>query len=70
MKEVAYDKVKNNNLTSARKLKTNLDNSIERLDQSELPVPQDSSTPEPRQSKKNKPVANQVLQKWMNFLQL
>ena len=57
IKEVAYDKVRNNNLTSARKLKTNLDNSIERLDQSELPVPQDSTTPKPRKSKKNKPVA-------------
>ena len=52
-----YDKVKNNNLTSARKLETNFDNSIERLDQSELPVPQDSSTPKPRQSKEDKPVA-------------
>ena len=31
---------------------------MERLDQSELPVPQDSSTPKPRQSKNNKPVAN------------
>ena len=57
VKEVTYEKVKNINFTSARKLKTNLDNSIERLDQSELPVPQDSSTPKPRQSKKNKPVA-------------
>ena len=34
-----------------------MDNLIERLDQSELPVPQDSSTPKPRQLKKNKPVA-------------
>ena len=57
VKEVTYDKVKNINFTSARKLKTNLDNSIERLDQSELQMPHDSSTPKPRQSKKNKPVA-------------
>ena len=57
VKESTDDKVKNINFTSARKLKTKLDNSIEGLDVSELPVPQDSSTPKPRQSKKNKPVA-------------
>ena len=58
-KKVAYDKVKNNSLTSARKLKTNLNNLIERrlLDQSELPVSQDSSTAKARELEKNKLVA-------------
>ena len=70
VKDVTYDKVKNINFTSARKLKTNLDNSIERLDQSELPVPQDSSAPKPRQSKKNKPVAKPSASEMDEFLQI
>ena len=55
--EVIYDKVKNINFTSARKLKSNLDNSIEKLEQSDLLSPPESSAPKPRQPKKHKPIS-------------
>ena len=57
VKEVTYNKVKNINFTSARKLKSNLDNSIENLNQSDLLPPAETSTPKPRQPKKTTTVA-------------
>ena len=57
VKEVSYDKVKNISFTSARKLKSNLDNLIEKLEQSDyLLFPLESSAPKPRQPKKQKPI--------------
>ena len=63
VKEVTYDKVKNINFTSARKLKSNLDNSTEKLEQSDLLSPLESSAPKPRQPKNINPFPHQVLQK-------
>ena len=56
VKEVTYDKVKNIKFTSARKLKSILDNSIEKLEQSDLLSPLESSAPNQDNQKKHKPI--------------